>query len=552
MICTAWQLRLMLTLLCLEAHCARGQDAVVFRDATEAFKLHFRHVDGGGDAGFLVSLMGSGQALFDFDRDGLPDAFLLNGIELPTGAVPTNGLFRNVHGRHFSNVTAAARVRSTKYGLGISVGDIDNDGFQDAVLSNFNSVTLLRNNGDGTFVDQTNASGLSNSGVHFGAGVAFLDIENDGDLDLYVADYVGFTFEQHERSKNATYPYPPGPEQFPHRHDRLFLNDGSGVFLDISEASGISSVRSPSMGVACADFDGDRDTDIFVCCDARPDLLWVNDGNGNFTNEAEIFAVAYPATGLPIGSMGADFGDVDNDGLEDLFITSYSAQMPVLFRSLGELGFEDATLRSRAGVDVKAHANWGNCLVDVDNDGSKDLLIANGHLLKNASQIEDLTNYKVANKLLINDGTGRFRVVQKTAGSGLEIVESSRGIGFDDFDGDGDLDCVVLNSNSMANYLENQSPNDNHWIEFELVGLSSNRDGVGGKITVETGSHSQAAERRSGRGYQSYYGSLIHFGLADAQQVDRIQVDWMGKTQVFENIPVNRKYVLIESSEVLH
>lgn len=536
-----------------DAESALAAEPITLIDHTQQSQLSFRHFDGGGDHGYLVSLMGSGLALFDFDCDGRTDAFLLNGHELPQMSAPhashSNGLFRNIGQGQFAEVTMPSHTMSREYGLGVSIGDIDNDGFPDVAISNFGSVTLLKNNGDGTFTDQTVLAGLANSGVRFGAGVAFLDVENDGDLDLFVADYVDFTFEQHERSKATTFPYPPGPEQFPHRHDRLFLNDGTGNFTDASIEAGISEYVRPSMGVACSDFDLDGDTDIFVCCDARPNLFLVNDGTGHFTNEAELCAVAYPASGIPVGSMGAEFGDIDNDGLEDLFVTSYSAQLPVLFHCLGEFGFEDHTLRSRTGTEVKPHANWGSCLVDLNNDGLRDLMIANGHLLKNAKEIESLTDYRVRNTLLTNLGAGRFESISNGAGSGLQLVSSSRGIAFDDLDSDGDLDGVVLNSNDVAHVLENRTATNHNWIEFILVGTRTNRDGIGARVTIgdDAGQPIQSSERRSGRGYQSYYGSRIHFGIADVEQVSQVNIVWPNHTQILNDVKANQIHVIVEA-----
>ncbi len=540
---------IILVILLLSAEASRlwAQESIIFVDSTKSSKLDFVHEDGAEDQGYLVSLMGSGLALFDYDHDGLIDAYFLNGRDLPPGASPSatrNGLFRNCGANSFVDASRGSRSDVSAYSLGAAVADFDNDGFKDIAISNLGSVTFLRNNGDGTFSDWTTQVGLGNAGVVFGAGVAFLDIENDGDLDLYVADYVEFSFERFAQLAPSSFPYPPGPDHFQHRSDHLWRNNGDGTFSEHSQIAGISEYKAPSMGVVCGDFDGDRDTDIFVCCDARPNLLFINDGKGVFSQDAELNGVAYSSHGIPVGSMGAEAGDIDNDGAEDLFITDYSAQMPILFRSLGRDGFEDISAISRAGRDVVPHANWGAGLVDFDNDGDRDLMIGNGHLLKWANDIEQLTEFKVRNCLLANNGAGIFRNVTDDAGSGMQIVESSRGLGFDDMDNDGDVDCLVLNSDARANYLENRSEPSNNWVQIRLSGTSFNRDGVGARVTVESGDLVQVAEMRSGRGYQSHYGSRLHFGLGRRAQVERVIVDWGGTKTEYFDVAINAVHLL--------
>lgn len=519
-----------------------------FADITLQSGLNFQHVSGAMERmGYLPGLMAGGMSLLDFDNDGMCDVYMLNGHQLPmadAGEQATNQLFRNLSGAVFNDVSQVSRSASTAFALGVAVADYDNDGFQDVAVSNLGSVTFLRNNGDGTFYDMTRAAGFEDAGIVFGAGLAFLDKEGDGDLDLYVADYVDFKFDGYDALLRKTYPYPPGPDHFAHRADHLFENSGDGRFIDDSQKAGVADVRSPSMGVVCGDFDGDGDTDIFVCSDAKPNLLWINDGEGVFTEQAELFGAAYNANGNPIGSMGAEAADFDNDGFEDLFITSYSTQMPILFRNLGAVGFVDQTHASRSGRDVIPHANWGALLADFDNDGDRDLMIANGHLFTWVNEVEQLTEFKVRNSLLANDGHGRFTNVSGSAGEGLAVIESSRGMACDDLDSDGDLDVVILNSDSRATMLQNNTPTDNHWIAVRLVGETASRDGVGAVVSVQSGGKVQVAEVRSGRGYQSAYGLRLHFGLGTQASVDRVRVSWLGVTTEYRDLQVDREHVL--------
>ena len=536
-----------------------AQDKFQFADATAASKLLFTHDDGDPrDQGLLPSMMGSGLATFDYDNDGRIDVYFLNGSPLepattaaarPTNAQPTQSLLRNVgNGQNatFINVSTVSHTDLRSFGLGIAVADYDNDGFADAAISNFGSVSLLHNNGDGTFNDVSTAAGLNHSGVAFGAGIAFLDIENDGDVDLYVADYVDFTIERFKSLAQRSYPYPPGPEQFEHRADHLFINGGDGVLFDGSQAAGIAAHRSPSMGIVCGDFDNDHDTDIFVCSDARPNLYFVNDGHGVFKQDAQLQAVALNARGIPVGAMGAEAADLDNDVAEDIFVTTYSTQLPLVYKNLGEFGFEDVALATRAGRDIVPHAKWGVGAVDFDNDGDRDLMIANGHLFKWAHDVEQLTDFKVRNTLLANNGKGIFRNATDEAGPGLSIIESSRGLAFDDLDNDGDVDCVVSNNDAAANFLQNDTLHRNHWVEFRVIGTHFNRDGIGAKVTVYSGDLMQVAEVHSGRAYQSHYGTRLHFGLGARNSIDRVTVDWLGQTSEYRNLASDRMHTLRE------
>lgn len=525
-----------------------AQSNLYFEDVTIASGFAFVHHDGGGMNGYLVSMMGSGLALADFDSDGWIDAYMLNGQELPRGVKHPNALMRNLSGA-FASVTSQSHTSGLRYGLGVCVADYDNDGFPDILLTEFGGVTLLQNQGDGTFLDVSEATGLVDSGVTFGAGATFLDIDNDGCLDLFVADYVDFTFARFRDVQPKSFPYPPGPEDFTHLSDKLFKSDGFGGFTNISVAAGLAAHRRPSMGAISGDFDEDGDSDIFVCCDARPNLLFINDGTGKFSEDAVVNAAAYNSQAVPVGAMGAAAGDYDNDGVEDLFVTSYSGQLPILFQNSGQYGFEDVTLRTRAGSAVVEHANWGSSLADFDNDGDRDLLIANGHLMKQIHDVEQMTDFRVANTLMENAASGIFTDVTSSAGPGLQLVESSRGLGTADLDNDGRLDCVVLNNDAPANVLHNASGSDSAWLEVRLVGTSMNRSAIGAKVAIEIEGQAQVAHVRSGSGYQSYDCPVLHFGLgqlAGDATIDSVTVDWIGYTTQLVNVSVNQVLTVVE------
>ena len=530
-----------------------AQAPLAFVDSAKQAGLVSLHFDGGSKENYLPQLMVSGLAAFDYDGDGWTDIYLLNGHELSpeTGAKSAkanpsgNTLYRNNRDGTFENVTNAAGVQSGSFGMGAVAGDIDNDGDQDLMVNNFGTVELFLNNGDGTFVLQTETIGIT-SRPQFGSGIACLDIDNDGLLDLFASNYVKFSYDQYGQGQRSS-PYPPGPKDFPPAADCLYKNLGDGTFLDVSISSGIAAAPGPSMGIVCGDFDGDNDADIFVCSDAAPNQFFVNDGLGNFVDSALLAGVAFDLGGNANGSMGVDAGDYDNDGLIDLLITNYTGQVPVLYRNLAGGLFEDTSRVSRVGRTVLAHTNWGVGLVDFDNDRDLDVFFANGHFLKNIEQIDDRTTYRVPNTLMLNDGRGGYSDVSKSAGPGLAISESSRGTGFEDFDCDGDVDCVILNANTQPTFLENRSEKIGNWIDLRLIGTSVNRDAIGAIAQISAKGIKQKAMVHAGRGYQSHYGTQLHFGLGNATEVEEVLVVWPGgESEAFSMDNIRRTHRLIQ------
>jgi hypothetical protein len=511
-------------------------------DVTAQSGIGFCHNHGGSGQGYIVEGMVAGLALFDYDNDGLIDVYFLNGAPLKGTVVdesPRNALYRNLGDFTFQDVTEEAGVGDRYHGLGVTAGDYDGDGDQDLYLNNFGPNVLYRNNGDRTFTEVTQEAGVSN-GDKVGAGTCFLDIEGDGDLDLYVSNYVNFTYENHVPIVIDGRNFQAGPQYYKPVADTLYRNNGDGTFTDISGPSGIGAVAGPGMGMVCADFDQDDDPDIFICHDGAPNFYFENLGNGKFQEAGLIAGVAYDFHGKQNSSMGVDCGDYDNDGLLDLFMTDYQAEMPVLYRNLGNGMFEDAT--SVAGIthDLFPHVNWGTGLIDFDNDGDRDLFIACGHFDR-IELIDDRSSLLIPNFLLMNTGDGRFVDVSKQCGSGLEVVQSSRGTGFDDLDNDGDVDAIVLNSHAPPTVLRNDSETGNHWVQIRLRGEGANPDGVGAQVTVTAGDLVQVAEVHGGRGYQSQCGMRLHFGLGTREQVDQIEVRWPGgKRERFPGGPVDR------------
>lgn len=526
-------------------------------DVSQQVGIAFRHTDGGDGQRYIMETVTAGLALFDFDGDGTIDIYLLNGAPLSDGQVsetladdpPRNALYRNLGDWQFVEVTDLAGVGDAGYGLGVTVADFDNDGFPDLFVNNFGPNVLYRNNGDGTFTDVTTQADVG-GGDHVGAGAAFLDADGDGNLDLYVANYLEFAFDQHLTKTIRGVPTYISPKIYPPAQDRLYRNQGDGTFVDITDESGIGGHAGWGMGMVAADYNNDGHTDIFVANDVAENFLFLNDGTGRFEEIGLAAGIAYDLYGSPQGSMGVDCGDIDNDGWLDFYQTSYQLQHAVLYRNQGDGGFEDVTLTTGAGAGTYAQVTWGVGIVDFDNDGHRDLFIACGHLQDRVDEYDSTTSYRALNVLLRNLGDGRFEDVSALAGEGLRVRESSRGAAFDDLDNSGRIDAVILNSRRRPTILRNESSKGNHWVQVRLVGVQANRDAVGSKVTVVAGDLRQIAEVHSGRSYQSHYGTRLHFGLGGHRQIDRIEIHWHGGgTQILENMPVNRPYTIIQPAD---
>ena len=526
---------------------------IQLKDVTQETGITFIHTDGGCGRRYIVETVSAGLALFDYDNDGDVDIYFLNGAPLPGTKVdepPTNALYRNDGRWRFTDVSDASGVADTGYGLGVAAGDYDNDGDQDLYLNNFGPNVMYRNNGDGTFTDATQPTGTQN-GNRVGAGACFLDIDKDGDLDLYVANYLEFSFEGHVPVTIHGVPVYPGPNRYPPLPDTLYRNDGDGTFTDVSVESGVAAHAGWGMGIVCSDYDNDGDPDIFVGNDVAENFFFENDGTGKFEEVGLVVGASYDLRGNPQGSMGVDCGDYNNDGWLDFSQTSYQGQHTVLYENVSGSLLEDVTLVTGAGAGTVPYVTWGNGLVDFDSDGDRDIFVACGHLYDTVDRLDDTTSYLARNILLMNTGDGRFVNVSRQSGDGLAVKLSSRGAAFDDLDGDGDVDAVILNSRREPTILRNDSDSDNHWVQIRLRGVKSNRDGVGARVTVVAGDLTQVDEVHSGRGYQSHYGTRLHFGLGDHDRIDRIEVRWLGGgVDVLADPATDRALTIVEGAAV--
>jgi hypothetical protein len=539
--------------LMLFAPLVRAADAsspIQLKEVTRQTGITFVHTDGSSGRRYIMESVASGLATFDYNGDGKIDILFLNGAPLPgsptTTPPPRNALYRNDGDWKFTDVTLAAGLVDANYHLGVCVGDYNNDGYPDIYLNNFGPNILYRNNGNGTFTDVTREAGVA-VGNHVGAGTCFLDIDQDGDLDLFVANYIEFALAKHQTRHVNGHPAYVGPMVYGPIPSVLFRNNGDGTFTDISRESGVSAHAGTGMGVVCADYDDDGDTDIIVGNDAMANFVWNNDGTGHFKEVGLLSGLAYDLHGVGQGTMGVECADYDNDGRLDFHMTSYQKQWAILYRNAGRGLFDDVTHLTGAGTGTYSQVEWGNGLVDLDNDGDRDLFIACGHLQDNVDLWDDTTSYEARNILLANTGRGKFTDISARSGDGLAVKRSSRGAAFDDLDNDGDIDAVILNARREPTILRNDSPGRNHWIQIRLRGTSSNRDGIGARIKVVAGDLTLIDEVHSGRGYQSHYGMYPHFGLGRRTRIDRIEVRWNGGgVDVLEGVEADRLLQITE------
>ncbi len=533
-----------------------GEGPILLRDVTKKCGIDFRHHDGGSGRYYIVETVASGIATFDYDGDGLIDVYFLNGRPLRGTSLlsspPTNHLYRNVGGFRFVDVTDKAAVGDAGFGLGVAVGDYDNDGLADVYVNNFGPNVAYRNNGNGTFADVTKAAGVG-GGDKVGAGANFLDVDGDGDLDLFVANYIVFNYENHLTTTVRGMTWYSGPRSFPAQPNQLFLNNGDGAFSEITAESGVGAHAGSGMGTIALDYDNDGRTDVFVCNDEYWNFLFRNVGAGKFREQALAAGVSSNYAGEIVAGMGADAADYDHDGNLDLFMTNFREQHPILYRNLGGGVFDDVTMHAGAAAGTFPYIKWGCGFVDFDNDGHPDLFIGCGHLGEYAGKI-DLALFREADEvppvLLRNTGDGKFVNVSSSSGDGMRAKLVARGIAFDDLDNDGRVDVVVLNLRRPPTLLRNESETGNHWIGIRLEGVKTNRDGVGAHVRVVAGSLVQLDEVHSGRGYQSHWGSRLHFGLGKHDRVERIEVRWIGGgVDVLEDVPVDRLLTIREGTK---
>jgi hypothetical protein len=475
------------------------------------------------------------------------DVYLVNGAyrapEKRKAEPLRNHLFRQESDGSFTDATDVAGIGDEGFGLGVAVGDMDNDGDPDVYVTNFGPDTLYRNNGDGTFTDVSLAAGIRNPA--WSASALFFDYDLDGDLDLYVANYLAW--DRHVPcSDRAGKPDYCGPRAYPGIADVLYRNDGDGTFSDVSAASGISGAPSKGLGVTTADFDANGYPDVFVANDAVPDQLWLNQGDGTFREGALYLGLAVDSMGSAGAGMGVALGDADGDGDLDLYVTQIFDENNDFFRNLGEMGFADETAVARLIGPDRAMTGFGTGFFDFDNDGDLDLAVANGRIMRdtlltggNAPHYWD--HYAEPNLLFENDGHATFANVSARSGAFASLVENSRGLAFGDVDNDGDIDLLVVNEGGRARLLRNDVGHRGHWLLARAVDPRLERDALGARISVRAGGRTLRRIVAPAYSYLSSSDTRVHFGLGDAARVERIEVRWPdGRTESFPGGPADR------------
>lgn len=527
-------------------------------DVAEQVGVVAQNVSGDSEQTYLVDSMMGGSAFFDYDQDGDLDLYILNGskvVGFPNQEHPRNTFYINERGK-FVDATDEANLGDTGWGMGCAVGDYDNDGDLDIYITNYGRNALYANQGNGTFVDVTEYAQVGDE--RFGTGCAFLDYDGDGYLDLYVANYVDFKHFL-QTTPNKSYMWKGlrvhfGPRGMKGSGDILYRNQGDGTFADVTvEAQVVNQDKLYGMGVVGGDYDRDGDVDIYVANDTGPNFLYQNQGNGTFADIGWMIGAAYGESGEAQGCMGIAYGDYDNDLYQDILVTNFWEQTNTLYHNDRGTFFSDLSFDAGVGKESFQFLAWGTEFFDYDNDGDKDLFVANGHLFPQLDRANLGTSYAQTNQLFENLGDGTFAEVSRVSGEGLKIKKVSRGASFGDYDDDGDLDIFVLNLNDRPTLLRNDGGNENNWLMVKTIGTESNRDGIGARIEVRSGGLTQSAEIRSGASYLSHNDLRAHFGLGQRETIDLLVVRWpSGLQEQFENLSANRLVVLQEGEGIVH
>jgi hypothetical protein len=513
---------------------ASGNTAGNFVDITAASHVQFRNFATHTSKKYLIETMGSGVALFDYDNDGRLDIFLVNGAPLgdPTakGAIPEktgpkywNRLFHQKADGAFEDVTETAGLQGTGYGMGVAVGDYDNDGNEDLYVTAYGGNKLYHNNGNGTFSDVTEKAGVGGSG--WSTSAAWVDLDQDGLLDLVVLRYMRWDFDDIWCGEHA-----PGhraychPDTFPPVAPLVYHNDGNGRFTETAQKSGLAK-PGKGLGIAIADYDRDGRIDLFVANDSMPEFLYYNEGKGTFQERGLMSEVAVDGDGRTYAGMGVDFADYNNDGLPDLVVDDLANQMYALYQNTGDGAFNYTTPGSGIGRMTQLHSGWGLRFVDYDNDGWKDLLIAQGHDLDTVELNFPSLHYREPMLLARNNGK-TFTDVSAASGNVFHQAWVGRGLATGDLDNDGRVDAVVTTNDGPAYVIRNETSTHNHWLTLKLIGHKSNRDGIGAEVKITSAKGAQYGTVTTASSYLSSSDKRVHFGLGTETSAQMIEIRW--------------------------
>ncbi len=529
-----------------------AQTTVQFVDVAKASDITFKHVNGESGRLYYLETMGSGAAFLDYDNDGDLDLYIVNSAPLPgfvTDTPPINILYRNDGDEGFTDVADEAGVGHLGYGMGCGTADYDNDGDPDLYVTNFGENVLYRNNGDGTFTDVTVHAGVGN-GDKWSSSCAFVDYDHDGNLDLYVVNYLDYDIvedgEWYDTNGRRIYS---NPRVYKGVSDTLYRNNGDGTFTDVTQWAGVYNDTGKGLGITCGDYDNDGRIDIYVANDTTPNFLYRNMGDGTFMDLGTIAGVAYNEEGVAEGGMGVDFGDYNNDGLLDIFVTNFSRETNTLYLNNPNGIFTDVTYLVHLGDSSFLKLGFGTKFFDADNDGDMDLFVANGHVYSTVESQSDTIEYAQTDQLFLNMGESSFLDVSEEYGAYFSVKRVSRGAAFGDYDNDGDTDIFVVNLNKKAALLRNDGGNRNNWLKIKTVGVKSNRDGIGARIKVVTRSHTQVKEVQAGSSYLSGQDLRLIFGLGAETRAKKVIITWpSGLDQTLMDVVANQFLIITEGS----
>lgn len=523
-----------------------GQTSVRFVDVASQAGIKFRHDNAASPEKYLIETMGSGCGWIDYDQNGLLDLYLVNGAttHVYTPKQPLrSALYRNNGDGTFTDVTAKAGVGAEGlFGMGVAVGDYDNDGFPDLLVLGYGRCILYHNNGDGTFTDVSARAGVQNSGL-WSSSAAWFDYDNDGKLDLIIANYVDWSPERNFYCGDRG----PGMRSYCHPDDfhpqppTLYHNNGDGTFTDVSKSSGVGLKGGNGLGVVTFDYDNDGWQDIFIANDHMPNFLFHNNRDGTFREVGYMAGVAVSADGQFEAGMGTDAADTTGSGRLDLIVGHLDMQLARVYQNMGDGTFDDATLRSKLSYATYHLSTFGARFMDYDNDGWRDLFLANGHVLDNIERYHADTKYAEPKMMFRNMGRGIFTDVSNQLGADFQIPRVSRGAAIGDFDNDGDLDILINNCGQPPQLLRNDGGNANHWLQIFLIGTKSNRDGVGARVKVTAGDLILYDQRKGGMSYQSAQDPRLHFGLGQQSSIDAVEIIWpSGSSTKLSNIKADQ------------
>ena len=531
-----------------------AQAPVRFTDITQPSGIHFVHHNGAFGAKYLPETLGPGCAFIDYDNDGYPDILLVDGQDWPSHhqAASTLKLYHNNRNGTFTDVTVAAGLNVRMYGLGVAIGDYDNDGFDDIFVTALGQSRLFHNNGNGTFTDVTASAGLS--GINeFSTGAAWVDYDRDGKLDLLVANYVQWTPETDLRcTLDGTHKSYCTPESYKGSSARLWHNLGNGKFEDVTKKAGLYDPTSKGLGVAVLDYNNDGWPDLLIANDTQPNKLYLNNRNGTFTENAVPAGIAFSEDGVARAGMGVDAADYDRSGRASIIISNFSNQMISLYHNEGNGLFVDEAPRSSVGRASLLTLGFACFFFDYDLDGFPDIFVANGHLDSDIERIQKRIAYRQPPHLFHNLGNGKFDEATTSAGAAFSAPRVARGAAYADIDNDGDLDLLVTTNAGPALLFRNDGGNRNHALRVKLRGTSSNRDGIGAVVRVEYAGGKQWQMLRSGSSYLSQSELVLTFGLGDKTNVASARIEWpSGKTDQLTSVAADQTITVEEGKGII-